>query len=98
MDTGWDQLIEEFKTGSTRALSRLITKVENRETGWINAMQKLYPESKNACLIEITGQTRSGKNTLTGKNKIEKICTLRQIQDKAILLDTGLFFENYCVR
>jgi len=27
----------------------------------------------------------------------EKICTLRQIQDRAILLDTGLFFENYCV-
>jgi len=26
------------------------------------------------------------------KNKIEKICTLRQIQDKAIQLDTGLFF------
>ena len=30
------------------------------------------------------------------KNKIGKICPLLQIQDKAILLDTGLFFEDCC--
>jgi len=28
----------------------------------------------------------------------EKVCTLRQFQDKAILLDTGLFFENYYIQ
>ncbi|MBU2643146.1 methylmalonyl Co-A mutase-associated GTPase MeaB [bacterium] len=49
------------------ALSRLITRVENRVPGWIDAMQKIYPLTGSARLVGITGSPGSGKSTLTGQ-------------------------------
>jgi len=63
----WHELIQELQFGSVLALSRLITRVENREPGWIDAMQQIYPKTGNARLIGITGSPGTGKSTLTGQ-------------------------------
>ena len=67
MTKTWDELIEELQAGSVLALSRLITRVESRESGWMDAMQKIYSLSGNARLIGITGSPGTGKSTLTGQ-------------------------------
>ena len=67
MTKTWDELIEELQAGSVLALSRLITRVESRESGWMDAMQNIYSLSGNARLIGITGSPGTGKSTLTGQ-------------------------------
>ena len=63
----WQSLIDQMASGSVPALSRLITLVENRETGWRGAMKRLYPAAGKAATIGITGHPGSGKSTLTGQ-------------------------------
>ena len=67
MKTDWDSLIDLMETGSIRALTRMITRVENRETGWIEAMQRIYPKTGQAKIIGITGSPGTGKSTLTNR-------------------------------
>ncbi|MGC9324940.1 MAG: methylmalonyl Co-A mutase-associated GTPase MeaB [Desulfomonilia bacterium] len=67
MDDSWERLIEELLHGSDRALSRLITRVENRETGWRDALKMLYPHTGNASVFGITGSPGAGKSTLTNE-------------------------------
>lgn len=63
----WPALIDQMESGSIRALSRLITLVENRSPGWRGAMKRIYPAAGNAVTIGITGYPGSGKSTLTGQ-------------------------------
>jgi LAO/AO transport system kinase len=56
-----------MKDGSVRALTRLISKVENREAGWMDAMKQIYPHTGRARLIGITGSPGAGKSTLTNR-------------------------------
>ncbi|PIP42684.1 MAG: methylmalonyl Co-A mutase-associated GTPase MeaB [Desulfobacterales bacterium CG23_combo_of_CG06-09_8_20_14_all_51_8] len=63
----WKSLIAEMRKGSVRGLARLITRVENRESGWMDAMQMIYPMTGNACVIGITGSPGAGKSTLTDR-------------------------------
>jgi LAO/AO transport system kinase len=63
----WDSLIAEMRKGSVRALARLITRIENRESGWLDAMQMIYPMTGKARVIGITGAPGSGKSTLTDR-------------------------------
>ena len=63
----WDSLIAEMRKGSVRALARLITRIENRESGWMDAMQMIYPMTGKARVIGITGAPGSGKSTLTDR-------------------------------
>lgn len=67
MTRDWDELIDLMKAGSIRALTRLITRVENREVGWMAAMKKIYPDTGKARLIGITGSPGAGKSTLTNR-------------------------------
>ena len=48
-----------------RAMARLLTVVENRWPGWLEAMTFLYPHCGRARLIGITGAAGAGKSTLT---------------------------------
>ncbi|MCP4682566.1 MAG: methylmalonyl Co-A mutase-associated GTPase MeaB [Desulfobacterales bacterium] len=70
MDTTWEKLIEDMKKGSNLALSRMITRIECREPGWMEAMRTIFPETGRAQLIGITGTPGAGKSTLT--NQITK--------------------------
>jgi len=67
MTNEWKNLIKEMKAGSVRALTRMITRVENREPGWMEAMKTIFPDTGKARLIGITGSPGAGKSTLTNK-------------------------------
>lgn len=65
MRLSWEYLIHAMREGSVRALSQMITAVENREPGWHEGMRAVYPLSGSACVIGITGSPGAGKSTLT---------------------------------
>lgn len=61
----WEKLIEDIRAGNVRSLARAITRVENRDPGWKEAMKALYLNGGNAKVIGITGSPGTGKSTLT---------------------------------
>ena len=65
MKVMWKKLVEEMKEGSVRALSRLITGVENREPGWMEAMKLIFKDTGRSRIIGITGSPGAGKSVLT---------------------------------
>lgn len=67
MRQDWESQIAEMRKGSVRDLARLITRVENRDPGWLDAMQMIYPMTGKACIIGITGSPGAGKSTLTDR-------------------------------
>ncbi len=67
MGVEWESLIEGVKKGDIRALAKMITRVENREPGWMEAMRRIYPYTGKAHVIGITGSPGAGKSTLTNK-------------------------------
>ena len=59
-------LIERFLAGERRALSRVLTRVENGTPEGRECLRRLYPRSGRAHTIGITGGAGSGKSSLTG--------------------------------
>lgn len=51
--------------GDRRAVARLLTVVENRWPGWLDALAILYARCGRARLVGITGSAGAGKSTLT---------------------------------
>ena len=62
-----DQLLDRFFKGDTRALSRVITHVENRSAGSLALLQQLFPHTGKAHVIGVTGSPGSGKSTLVDR-------------------------------
>lgn len=60
------ELVERFLAGERRALSRVLTQVENGSATGRESLRTLYPHSGRAQTIGITGGAGSGKSTLTG--------------------------------
>ncbi len=58
------ELIERFFSGDIRALSRVITLVENRADGFREILGQLSPKTGKAVKIGITGPPGAGKSTL----------------------------------
>jgi len=65
VDHSWDNLIAGVQTGNVRAMARLITRVEDREPGWKDAMKTIYPATGSARVFGITGSPGAGKSSLT---------------------------------
>jgi LAO/AO transport system kinase len=61
----WEQLIKGTLDGNVRSLARFISKVENRDMGWQDAMTQIYPYCGKTKVIGITGAPGAGKSTLT---------------------------------
>ena len=61
------ELAERVLKKDRRALTRLITYVENQDPGAQDALQKLYPHTGGAHIIGITGPPGGGKSTLVDK-------------------------------
>jgi LAO/AO transport system kinase len=59
----WQQLLEDLKSGETKALARTISLVENEHIGYEEFLQEL-PYNANAKIIGITGPPGAGKSTL----------------------------------
>ncbi len=67
MTNNWEELIKNLVNGSVRSLARLITKIENRESGWLDAMKTIHKKAGKAHVIGVTGAPGAGKSTLTDK-------------------------------
>jgi LAO/AO transport system kinase len=67
VERAWRELVEAVSDGEGRALGRLITRVENREPGWQEAMKALYPRTGAARVVGITGPPGAGKSSLTNR-------------------------------
>jgi LAO/AO transport system kinase len=67
MNNEWHELVEGLKSYYIPALARLITQVENREPGWMDAMKQIFPFTGKARLIGITGSPGAGKSSLNNK-------------------------------
>jgi len=65
MKNSWENLIAGVKNKDIRAMARLITRVENRDAGWKDAMGAIYSNTGSARVIGITGSPGAGKSTLT---------------------------------
>jgi LAO/AO transport system kinase len=59
-----DELLKDFFKGDTRALSRVITRVENRSADNLSLLQQLFPLTGKSQIIGVTGSPGSGKSTL----------------------------------
>ena len=59
-----DALIERMLAGDRRALARLITRVENRDTDLPRLMQGIHGHTGRAYTVGITGPPGAGKSTL----------------------------------
>ena len=62
-----DRLLDKFFKGDTRALSRVITHVENRSADSLGLLQQLFPHTGKAHVIGVTGSPGSGKSTLVDR-------------------------------
>jgi LAO/AO transport system kinase len=60
-------LIQDFFKGDTRALARIITRVENRTEDSLSLLQQLFPHSGKSEVIGITGSPGAGKSTLVDR-------------------------------
>jgi LAO/AO transport system kinase len=92
MTNEWSRLIKEMKEGSVRGLTRLITRVENREPGWMEAMQQIFPDTGKARLVGITGSPGAGKSTLT--NRFARILVDRGLKVGIIAVDPSSPFSG----
>jgi LAO/AO transport system kinase len=61
-----EELVERLFAGNRRALSRLLTLIENDSPEGRRALRLLYPRSGRAHTIGLTGSAGSGKSTLSG--------------------------------
>src|SRR5438552_13875421 len=60
-------LLQDFFKGDTRALSRIITRVENRSEDSLALLQQLFPHTGRSQVIGVTGSPGSGKSTLVDR-------------------------------
>jgi LAO/AO transport system kinase len=59
-----NSLIQDFFKGDTRALARVITRVENRSADSLEILKELFPKSGKSQVIGITGSPGVGKSSL----------------------------------
>ncbi|RKX21584.1 MAG: methylmalonyl Co-A mutase-associated GTPase MeaB [Candidatus Zixiibacteriota bacterium] len=60
-------VLEKFYQGDVRALSKVISFVENRKDGYQELLGKLYLKAGNAVRIGVTGPPGAGKSTLVNR-------------------------------
>jgi LAO/AO transport system kinase len=62
-----DQLLQNFFKGDVRALSRIITRVENRSRDSLEILRQLFPYTGRSQIIGITGSPGAGKSSLVDR-------------------------------
>ena len=65
-------LLERFERGDIRALSRLISHIENRDTDFQKLLGRLYHRAGHSIRIGVTGPPGAGKSTLV--NSLARLC------------------------
>jgi LAO/AO transport system kinase len=92
MNSKWRKLIDDMKAGSVPALARLVSRVENREPGWMEAMRAIFPDTGRARLVGITGSPGAGKSTLT--NRVARLLVERGQKVGIIAVDPSSPFSG----
>jgi GTPase len=64
LNNNFEPLIEQLRSGDSRALSRAISAVENRTPGWSELLKALFPHSGHGRILGLTGPPGAGKSTL----------------------------------
>jgi LAO/AO transport system kinase len=62
-----DKLLQDFFKGETRALARIITRVENRSPDSLAILRTLFSRTGKSQIIGVTGSPGSGKSTLVDR-------------------------------
>jgi LAO/AO transport system kinase len=62
-----ESLLEDFFKGDTRALARVITRVENRSPDSLEILQRLFPKTGQTQVIGVTGSPGAGKSSLVDR-------------------------------
>ena len=92
MKTDWEELVREMRGGSLRALSRLISGVESRSPGWMEAMKMIFADTGRAKMIGITGSPGAGKSTVT--NQLAALFVQRGLTVGIIAIDPSSPFSG----
>jgi LAO/AO transport system kinase len=92
MAVPWEDLVAGVKKGNVRALAKMITRIENRDSGWKDAMKVIYPDTGATLVFGITGAPGAGKSTLT--NKIAHGLVTRGYQVGIIAVDPSSPFSG----
>jgi GTPase len=66
-ETATGDLLARARTGDKRSIARLVSVVENDESGAGEAMRALYPQTGRAQIVGITGPPGGGKSTLVNR-------------------------------
>jgi LAO/AO transport system kinase len=74
-----DTLLQDFFNGDTRALSRIISHVENRSAAGVTLLQRLFAHSGKSQVIGVTGSPGSGKSTL-----VDQLASRYRLQEKTL--------------
>ncbi len=88
----WEKLVDGVKEGRVISLAKCITRVENREPGWKDAMKAICAEAGEPRVIGITGPPGAGKSTLTGK--IASCFSAKGLQVGIIAIDPSSPFSG----
>jgi len=64
-------LVDKMLNGSVRALGKLITLVEDECPGSLEALKKVYYNTKDAYVVGLTGAPGTGKSTLVDRIAVE---------------------------
>ena len=73
------QLLDDFFKGDTRALARVITRVENRSPDSLEILRQLFPRTGQSLVIGVTGSPGVGKSSL-----VDRLAAAYRQQDKKL--------------
>jgi LAO/AO transport system kinase len=76
-----DQLLQNFFKGDVRALSRIITRVENRSADSLDILRQLFPHTGRSQIIGITGSPGAGKSSL-----VDRLAIAYRKQEKTLAI------------
>lgn len=92
MTLSWRELVAGVEKGDVRALARMITHVENRDSGWTQAMKLICCSTGSARVLGITGPPGSGKSTLT--NRIARGLVAKGLKVGIVAIDPSSPFSG----
>jgi len=74
-----DELLQDLFRGDTRALARVISRVENRSVDSLELLRTLFPHTGRAHIIGVTGSPGAGKSSL-----VDRLAAAYRRQEKPV--------------